>query len=357
MIIFIIYVFLVCFPALLCASGGNVDQINSTKNRKFTLLIPIVYLTLIMGLKNFSVGTDTSGYVREFFRYPDMSFEYLFSKGYAYGFYLFNKIMSYISPHNYTVYLFTVALFVGISIYYFLKCNSDDCCMSQVMLLSLGFTFFFITGIKQTIAMCILMYAYTAQKEHKRLKFVILTCLAATFHPTALIFLLILPAKIVNFRKAMVVVAPVMVAFAYVYQNQLFAFFSSIIPDDLYEAYGTSYISNNNITGLLIQLVIFFVSLVFLWHQLKIDDEASHLLTVYAIGMMFQAMTGALGEFFRISMYFSVLGVILLPKAVSKLDKRYRYVVSCGICLVFVTYFIFFSSSGSGVLPYRFFWE
>lgn len=357
MIIFIFYIFFACFPAVFCALRGDVSQINDKRNRVLSLLIPIVYLTLIMGLKDVSVGTDTARYVRTFVHYPNISLEYIFSLDHTQGFYLFNKIMSSVFLSNYRMYLLTIAVFVGISMYCFLVQNSDDYCMSQIMLLSLGFTFFFMTGIKQTIAMCILMYAYTAQKKRKYLKFVILTVLAAVFHPTALIFLLIWPAKAVKFRKAIAIIAPMLVALAYVFQTQVFAFLSSIMPDDLYEAYGTSYISENNMTGLLIQLVIFFVSLFFLWRDLKTDAEAGHLLAVYAIGMMFQAMTGVMGEFFRVSMYFSILGVLLLPKALSKLGTRNRSVISCCIGLVFVVYFLFFSSKGSGVLPYKFFWE
>lgn len=321
------------------------------------LLIPIVYLVLIMGLRNSSVGTDTAGYVRDLFRYSYISLDNLFSNGHAYGFYLFNKLMSYVCFENYTIYLMTISIFVGISIYCFLAQNSDDYCMSQIMLLSLGFTFFFMTGIKQTIAMSILMYAYTAQKKRRYLKFVLLVLLAASFHPTALVFLLILPAKIVKLRKAIAVVAPALIVFAYVFQKQIFAFLKSLLTDDLYGAYGSVYVSSVNLTGLMIQLVIFGVSLFFLWKHLKDDEEASNLLSFYVIGMMFQAMTGVMGEFFRISMYFSMLGVILLPKAISKLEKRYRFFASFAICLVFAVYFVFFSSKGSGVLPYKFFGE
>ncbi len=310
-----------------------------------------------MGLKNSSVGTDTVRYVDKFLSYRYQNLKSLFSDGYVYGFYIFNKVMSYIAPTNYTVYLSTIAVFVGISIYRFLLNNSDDYCMSQIMLLSLGFMFFFMTGIKQTIAMSILMYAYTAQKERKYLKFLLLTALAATFHTTALIFVFILPFKIVKFRKSMIVVAPAMIALAYVFQKRIFEFFSSILLDDMYDAYGTSYISSVNITGLLIQIVIFAVSIILLWKSLKWDDEASHLISIYAIGMAFQAMTGAMGEFFRISMYFSIIGVILLPKALGRLNRRYRALVSFGICIVFIAYFVLFSSRGSGVLPYKFFWE
>ena len=322
-----------------------------------TLLLPMIGLALIMGLRHSSVGVDTPRYITIFSNYSHISFKNLFSQGYAYGFYLFNKILSYLCGGNYTVYFLVIAVFVCLSFYFFFRRHSVDYCLSQIVLLALGFTFFFMTGIKQTLAISILLYAYTALRDKKIILFVLLTVLAATFHPSALIFLLILPAQIGVLRKVMIVLAPLFIVLANIYQEQIFRLFSDLLPEDLYSTYGTTYTSQINLTGLLIQITIFALSLVLLWTHLKEDDEASHLLAIYVIGMFFQAMTGILGEFFRVSMYFSLFGTLLLPKALSKVDKRYYTALSAAVCLVFAAYFIGFSSGESGILPYHFFWE
>lgn len=357
MIVFIFYIFLICFTSFFCCIRNKFDCESIQRYRKVTLVIPMLYLFAIMGLKSSTVGTDTASYVSKLFNSAKQPFATVFSKGYNYGFNLFNKLMSYICPTNYTFYFLVISAFVCFSIYCFISQNSKDYCISQLMLLSLGFIFFFMTGLKQTIAMSILMHAYNAQKKRKFVWCILLTVLAATFHSTALIFLLILPVRFIKFRKAIIFVAPTLVILAYLFQAQIFSFFSSLLPDDLYDAYGKSYISSVNMTGLIIQITIFVVSLFYLWKHLNQDNEANFLLNVYVIGMVFQAMTGTMAEFFRLSMYFSIFGVILIPKALSYLKKGSRTVISLGMCSVFIVYFIFFSSTGSGVLPYSFFWS
>ena len=357
MTVFLIYLFLICFPAFICAYRHGTSSIVRKSNRPVTLLLPMFALAFIMGLRHSSVGVDTQRYITTLTNYSHMGLKTLFSQGYAYGFYLFNKIVSYLCGGSYTVYFSIIAVFVCISFYFFFRRHSVDYCLSQVLLIALGFSFFFMTGLKQTLAICILLYAYTALRDRKIVLFVLLTVLAASFHPSALIFLLILPVQIGVLRRIMIVLAPFVIVLANIYQEQIFRLFGNLLPEDLYSTYGTTYTSQINMTGLLIQIAIFAMSLVLLWTHLKEDDEASHLLAIYVIGMFFQAMTGILGEFARVSMYFSLFGTLLLPKALSKVDKRYYTALSAAVCLVFTAYFIGFSSSESGILPYHFFWE
>ena len=357
MIVFICYIFLICFTSFFCCVKNDFNFEEIKLYKKVTLLIPMLYLFAVMGLKSIKVGADTERYVEYLRSFSQKNFTQVLSEGYDFGFNLFNKLMIVFCQNNYTIYFLTIYAFVCFSLYVFISQNSKDYCVSQLMLLSLGFTFFFFTGLRQTIAMSILMHAYNAQKKRKFVWCILLTVLAATFHSTALIFLLILPIRFIKFRKAIIFVAPVFVILAYIFQAQIFSFFSSLLPDDLYDAYGKSYISSVNMTGLIIQITIFVVSLFYLWKHLNQDNEANFLLNVYVIGMVFQAMTGTLAEFFRLSMYFSIFGVILIPKALSYLKKGSRTVISFGMCSVFIVYFIFFSSTGSGVLPYSFFWS
>ena len=64
-----------------------------------------------MGLKSSTVGTDTASYVSKLFNSAKQPFATVFSKGYNYGFNLFNKLMSYICPTNYTFYFLVISVF------------------------------------------------------------------------------------------------------------------------------------------------------------------------------------------------------------------------------------------------------
>ena len=127
---------------------------------------------------------------------------------------------------------------------------------------------------------------------------------------------------------------------------------------DKYQGSGTTYLSQLNLTGLYIQFVIFSTSLFCLKDVFYKDQQIALMVTLYTVGMMFQSMTEVMGEFFRVSMYFSIFGIILLPKA---LNYRFNYlsklIVKTVVFLVFVLYFVFVIGKNEYIIPYSFFFE
>ena len=194
-------------------------------------------------------------------------------------------------------------------------------------------------------------------KKDNIFRYILLVLLATLFHNTALVFIVALFIKKFKFKKIYLAISPVFILLAYKYQSQIFAFIKIMLQDKYYFSYGTVYSSSSNLTGLLIQICIFVTSLILLWRRLKYDNEATLLLSLYTVGMFFQAMTFVLAEFFRVSMYFSIYGVILLPKAMSVQTFRQQKFISFITCLVFALYFLFFSGNGPNYVPYHFFWE
>lgn len=329
--------------------------IPSEKRQKTVLLISCIFLFVLLSFRSAEVGTDTRGYCEEFLKYGHYSWEKVFSLGTNYGFYIFNKLLSYIFPNGYTGYLTVVAFITSISIWYFLKNNSEDYALSQVMLLSLGFILFFFSGIKQTLAMSILFFAYEKLKRKKFLAFILLTISAALFHNTALIFLLALPVFVLKGNKKLLLLAPILIILCYIFRSQITEFIKSILGDEFYSQYGDAYKSQNNLTGFFIQLVIIIASCVLYYTSSYRDEQYEKVIGIYVIGICFQCMTGIIAEFFRISMYFSVYGAILFPNALrhSRFERNSKTMVRVLSFLFFAAYFIAFSGRG---FIYTFVW-
>lgn len=320
----------------------------SKKQQKTILLISCVYLFVLLSFRSPKIGTDTAGYCKTFLLYKNYSWNKVFSLGTNYGFFVFNKILSFIFPNSYTGYLTVVALITSVSIWYFLKNNSDDYVLSQIMLLSLGFILFFFSGIKQTLAMSILFFAYEKLKRKKVISFILITILAALFHNTALVFLLALPVSILKSNKKFLFFAPLLIILFYLFRNQITIFIKDLLGDEFYSQYGEVYTSQNNLTGLFIQLFIVVASFVLYYSSSFRDDQYEKLINVYIIGICFQCMVGVIAEFFRISMYFSVYGVILFPNALknSTFSSRAKIILRVLSYFVFAAYFICFSGNG-----------
>ncbi len=325
--------------------------------RKALLVVSCVMLFIVLGCRDISVGNDTDRYVTHFLSYQRKDFIEIFSIGDNYGFYIFNYILSLIAPNGAQFYIMATSLFMVVSIYFFLKRNAEDIILSQAMLLALSFIYFFATGIKQSLAIAILLFSYEYLKRNKFFKFLILVLLAASFHITALVFLLAWPITKFKIKHAYIIIAPVFVGLSYVFRSQIFIFIKNILGDDYFSSYGTSYESSINLTGLAIQTCIFVFSLVCFWNAFDKDNEVSGLSSIYLVGMCFQAMTPIMAEFFRISMYFSIFGVIMLPKAVGYLGIKNKQLVSIALFIVFVMYFILFSGRSSAFDAFKFFWQ
>lgn len=329
--------------------------ISGKKRQKTVLLISCIYLFILLSFRSVEVGTDTAVYCEEFLKYGHYSWTKVFSLGTNYGFYIFNKFLSYVFPNSYTGYLTVVAFITSISIWYFLKDNSEDYALSQIMLLALGFILFFLSGIKQTLAMSILFFAYEKLKQKKFAAFILLTIIATLFHNTALIFLLALPIFALKNNKNFLWLAPLVIILCYVFRSQIVGLIKNILGDEFYSQYGEAYKSQNNLTGFFIQLVIFVASCALYYMSKFRDEQFEKIINIYVIGICFQSMTGVIAEFFRISMYFSVYGVILFPNALkhSFFSSNSIKIVRVLVFLFFATYFIVFS--GSGFL-YSFVW-
>lgn len=319
------------------------------RQQKLILFLSCVFVCLMMGLRPLTVGDDTRQYVNDFLNYKNLSWGEAFEFGTNYGFYTFNKLLSYVFPSSGTAYLMVVSVIISVSVYYFIKNNSEDYVLSQIMLLCLGFTLFFMTGIKQTLAMAILLFAYQVLKKKKYFLFVLLVAIATMFHNTSAVFILILPLSFLPKPKYMLVVAPALILLVYFSRNILIdVVLSTLHENELYAVYGTIYFSENNYTGLFIQLFIMVVSL-FLYYSSKYRErEYENLINIYTIGILFQTLTQVFAEFFRLSMYFSIFGILLFPNALyhSSLGKNNIAVVRVAACLSLVVYLFMFNIGG-----------
>ena len=311
-----------------------------------------------MGLRSYSTGNDTYRYYLKFLQNQNMSWGEVISQGPNFGFQIFTKLISVLT-NNYSIYLMIIAGFIMLSIYYFLKEHSEDVLMSQIMLLSLGFIFFYMTGAKQTIAMGILLFAYTVLCKKKYILFAILVIVAASFHTTAIVFAVAWPLSMLKLKKSYFFVAPVLVAIAYAFRAPIFNFMRMlVIEQERYVLYGTTIVAQLSLTGLYIQLIIFALSLFCLRNKFEEDTQLSGLFALYTVGMMFQAMTGIMAEFFRLSMYYSIAGVILLPKAMNRgFTESSTQIAKILVISVFILYFVFFSSKNEYIIPFYFFFN
>lgn len=331
------------------------------KNKKRALIYNIIILFLLMGLRSYNIGTDTEGYCINYVNYIFKEWKNILQLSFSigdmnYGFLILNKFLSEISS-SYTFYLLCISGIISFSLYKFLKRFSYNFIMSLIILLALGFIFFFMSGIKQTLAIAFILLAYIKLRENKILNFILLVLLATSFHNTALIVLICLPIYKLKLKRMYILLIPLIAGSAIMFQSKISSFFQLLVFEGKYGIYGTDYVAVNNLTGLYIQIVIAFVVIILIGSRLKEDENLQFFISIYSIGIFFQALTPVIAEFFRISMYFSIISSVMLPYSIkfSKIkQKRLIYLI---MSLFFIFYFLFTNRNNISMIPYEFFWQ
>lgn len=330
------------------------------KNRKLYLAISIFLLFLLMGLRSYNIGTDTYSYCMNYFEISTIPWHEIFSKELSlgnknYGFFILNKLIFMILPESYVFYLMSVSGIVSFSIYKFILKFSKNYLMSLVILFSLGFIFFFMSGIKQTLAISFVLLSYIKLKEKNYLKFILMVLLAASFHNTALIVLSALVVFKLKIKKLYFLLIPTIVIFSILFQKKIAYFFQKLISNGKYANYGVNYIAVNNLTGLYIQCVIILFVLILVGYKLKKDEELQFYIFIYSIGIFFQTLTPVIAEFFRISMYFSIISCVMLPYAILNSKYKQKKFIIGMIILLFIFYFYIANRENNSFIPYEFF--
>lgn len=196
----------------------ELDNEQSVKLKNRLTLFAIFPMFVIFVLRYKHIGADTIGYV-EFFekKIGEYSFSELLSQDLMrteIGYRLYVKIISLFTS-NYTVYFLINAIVIFGTLLHFAKKYTDNPFIFFFLFMTLGMYSFIETGLRQTLAMMICLWAVDFIKDKKLVRFVLLVILAQFFHKSALIFLIAYPLSFIKrFNWMFVVYAIIAVVLA-----------------------------------------------------------------------------------------------------------------------------------------------
>lgn len=314
-------------------------------------------LFLICALRTIDFAPDVVGYVNKYISLSNVNLSTLLSNfinnvGKDPFFYLFAKTIS-LMGFNYQAWLAIIALFFCWAITKLIKSYSPEPFISFLSLISLGFLYFSLTGLRQTMALSMIIFSYKYLKENKFIPFFILVILGSFFHTSAIIFLIIYPIKNMKINYKHFIIPLVALFIAYFFKDFVLKLLEFLNLIDGYSGYLTNN-SSLNLSGFIIQFFIFLFCYVYKKNILNQDEKDNVLYNLVFLGLFFQAFSLVIAEFFRVSMYFSVFSIILIPKAImSEHNMNMKNIVYLFVLLSLTLYFLW-TSSFSG---FKFFWQ
>lgn len=359
----------------LIASFFDTTKIQSEKTRKLRIVVYLLPMFVLAAFRDVSIGNDTSTYFRTF-QLAQRSESLLLviqASRHEPGYLIVNYLLSHL---GYSFYFFQVVitLFIYFSLGRALYHYSENIALSCFLFFALGEFFGTMNTTRMWMAIAVLLFSIRFVQERKPIKFIVVVLLAALFHYTALIFILLYPlctTKIDSFKSfALIVLSVVAGLFAVniltVITSRL-GMYQSYLTGRRADTSGNIAIYTSLITNI---LILGFAAYVKLQQKPVLFDDFNNekgetvsVNSIYYVSMFVIVGLGLIGLsntiMSRVRGYFEILIIFIIPVCLNnvriKSNKRIVQFIICTLLAIEIVYIINYRAGWYGVTPYRFF--
>ena len=221
---------------------------NRVRARRTCITAAIGWI-LLSGLRGLSLGADTEAYAIMFEQsayspwsdiWQNVVLKYIYRidvPGKDFGFFLLEKVFRTFTA-SYTLWLLFIAIVFTVPMAILIYRYSSNACISWVVYSTLFYSFFAITGHRQTIATGIVVWGgLECIRKRKLIPFLLLTFIAYTIHASAICVLPFYWISQLKVTKARLSVYMVGIVAAFLLRNQLLVFLQSIVGYESYQQY------------------------------------------------------------------------------------------------------------------------
>ncbi|HFK1472876.1 TPA: EpsG family protein [Bacillus paranthracis] len=331
----------------------------------------------LMAFKGQNIGNDTPVYIALYNQLQSSVDLFDNPTRYELGYVIFSKVASWIFQ-DYQYLFIIVAIIVIVSVKNLILRNSSIIWMSFYLLISLRLYYFFLSGLRQTIAVAIVCISYQYIKERKPIKFSLIVLLAATFHYTAIIFLIAYPISLLKFNRKGAIIVLLATILTYFVFNPVISLVFKIMPSYYSHYQDAAYFAENNLANYinaLVILVFFLLGVIYRYSNQPIlsgektalvvkrgvyneKDTLSYLMLVaFAIALI--AVKASILD--RVYMYFWIFGIIYIPNVLSRIkNKKEAVLIQYFVIVLTFAYnliILYYRPYWNNIVPYTFFWQ
>lgn len=353
MAVYLINIFLVLFfgYVLLYATKGD-------KNKKIYCGLVATQWVLISGLRHISVGADTTAYKYLFEQTKTMSWSKVFSNIWNYlfngldikdpGYSLVQKVFQ-IFCNDYQVYLIFIAVFFMSFMAIWVYKNSADPCFSFLLYSALFYSFYAITGHRQTIATALIVFlGYKYIKERKLINFALISFVAFLIHKSSIIFVPFYFIANIPITTLYVIVALIIVIIIAVMGK---SFYGPIAETLGFGEEQIDYAGGGAETYALVLTVMCIVILCFYYFYKNRTENATRFFNITLLTLMSSLLVFQNQGFMRIQQYYSLFLCVSFPEVINSFEKKSRTLVYI-ITISFLVLYLIRNNP-----KYLFFWQ
>lgn len=365
-----LYFLLMFFLAIFsCKSGRS----------KRKLLLSGLILTSLLGFKDATIGNDTPNYIELFNRLKHMTSFIDETTRYEKGYQIYNKIIGMLFDSPQDLFIITAIICMG-CICFGIKKNSINWQYSLFLFVGLRFYYFFLSGLRQSIAVSLIFVAYYFLKKEKIVPYIGIIMLACTFHFSAFIFLFAWPVSKMKLERLAIAKVLILTIITYLFFNPLLRFALGYLPAYYSHYLVTEAASTNNLANFINAaipcLVIIFAKLVGYYHSNNVssynlskvnnksncsfyysDINTQLLFLIIAAGLSIIATRASILD--RMVQYYWIFSIITIPNILFSIeDDRTRtawYLIITSLVIVYNLTILALRPEWNAIIPYKFF--
>lgn len=351
-----------------------------SQNRKKYLILVWGVIILISSLRSFKVGRDLeSHYYDSYLKISQIPMSKAINIiGYENGYIIFNKIISNLFSNPQWFIAINSIIVFGITAVFIYR-NSENIVMSTFLFITYNTWFMDLTMLRQSLAIAICLVAvqiFNGKKNEiiRYILFILLICLARTFHSSAIIMLIYIILEKIPLKKISFILVVLTTIISSALSSQIFQIASSVLSTsrnyaDFYSN-SESALNFTSIYSVLVCVAVLLLSYFYIINNKKADANNcsnkyitdSHLIYLIVILLLCKVMRIRINIMGRIAEYFVPFLWILLPRVVNRIsNKNNKIFIEFMIYLLFSTAFILIGYANAnslyGTVPYIFFWE
>lgn len=340
------------------------DSKNLILRKKVYFTYATILLTLVMGLKKYTVGADWKQYLYVYRNLiPNMDIKDMLGSGRV-GFYglvsLFHRMG--VSEQG---YIFIAAVILSVGFGYFFYKYSDNLFLSFYLHITIGMFTMSMSGIRQSIAVIIALVAFIYIEKKKYKISMLLILLAASFHASAIIFCVVyicMRPKI-TFKRG--IILWILVASSLFYRKLLVPVVAFLTPTEYQTK--TQLLSDEYPINPMLVVIALAIPLACLFCQKFLQERENAmnkrwfsifyiLSCVSAFCTVMSLNSNILG---RVGFYFQSFSIVLISNTVSGIRTRKNRLIAYLIAFA-LPMVQFVMSTPGGTLridKYLFFWQ
>jgi len=315
--------------------GINRFSINNKTLKIVYCCINYIPLAIVLGIRNKTVGTDTSMYHDIFLDIARNNFTWSFldSNLVEIGYRVINKIISFfVLDDNIAIMLIAFITIGGFAVFFYR--NSYNIWLTTFLFVGFGYYIETFNTMRQVLACMIICNAFIFLKNKKYINWIASIILATTIHFPSIIFLAFTKILPLNKKKIIIYIIPLIILYFYI---DVFGEYFILFNDT--GKYGGYFSDENNLISLndILKVLLFlgFIGWGYCKRKLFSKDEKNF----FAICSMFLIyasicilMKSKIAIFYRFVQYFSIYFCILCPFILAK-TRWAKYIFFIGIIL------------------------